>query len=41
MGIAGIVINSPLGVKKHQKAIELISKLLERKKKLEQIKATV
>jgi hypothetical protein len=39
MGIVGLVVNSPLGRGKDKRVMELVAKLLKRKKSLEQIKA--
>lgn len=38
MGIVGLLINSPLGRSKDKKVIQLVNKLLNRKKQLEQLK---
>ncbi len=38
MGIVGLVVNSPLGRGKDKRVIELVSKLVKRKKSLEQIR---
>jgi hypothetical protein len=39
MGIVGLVVNSPLGRGKDKRVMELVAKLLKRKKSMEQIKA--
>ncbi len=38
MGIVGLVINSPLGRAKDKRVKELVSKLVKRKKSLEQVR---
>ena len=38
MGIVGLVVNSPLGRAKDKRVMELVSKLLKRKKSLEQVR---
>lgn len=38
MGIVGLVVNSPLGRAKDKKVMELVAKLIKRKKSLEQIR---
>jgi hypothetical protein len=39
MGVVGLVVNSPLGRAKDRRVVGLVSKLLKRKKALEQIRA--
>ncbi len=38
MGIVGLIINSPLGRGRDKRVISLVSKLLKRKKSLEQLR---